>query len=386
MKILYLSYFSPPHWHASANRSWRFAQNLARAGCEIQLVREQVPLRHMKREKQACWQHDTLIANQAVASWRIEWLWRREQDMCWGWVIPSLLQCCRQIITNRPDVIMVSCPPFSSAMVGYYLSRWFDLPLVLDFRDGWSRASYFAKGSISRWEKCALRQATKLVVTSQSDWIAYQRLAGKDKVVWIPHSYDFTLDHASERHASFTLGYCGTWDSFRRSAKGILSQLAKVSFPVRFINIGHYQPGFCRLVDDYGLTESVVMTGPVDKEQVRGALSQCDALFIQNGPPDRGKKDTHLAAKAIDYVASGRPILAELPEGETLSFLRRYAGQLYEVSTGDPATYQQQLHAMYQQWQQHPQQVYRSSDEFYQAFDARVLAGRLYRILDEARA
>ncbi|MCG7585846.1 hypothetical protein MHN01_09365, partial [Photobacterium sp. OFAV2-7] len=80
MKVLYLSYFSPPHLHASANRSQCFAQYLARAGCEILLVREQSPLRYRKQEQQSCWQHDSLITNQAVASWNIECLWRREQD------------------------------------------------------------------------------------------------------------------------------------------------------------------------------------------------------------------------------------------------------------------------------------------------------------------
>ncbi|MGF1715253.1 hypothetical protein L4D08_10210 [Photobacterium chitinilyticum] len=386
MKVLYLSYFSPPHLHAAANRSQRFAQYLARTGCEVQLVREQCTSRFSRQESPACWQHEALIANQAIVSWNIEWLWRRQENVHWGWVIPSLWQCCLHIMANRPDVIMVSCPPFSSSLVGYYLSRWFDLPLVLDFQDGWSRASYFAAGKISCWEKLALKQATKLVVTSQSDWIAYQRLVGEDKVVWIPNSYDFVLNHASKNNTVFTLGYCGTWDSFRRSAKGILCQLAAAPFSFRFINIGDSQPDFVALVEQYALTDSVVMIGQVEKKQGQDVLAQCDALFIQNGPPDRGKKDTHLAAKAVDYVASGRPILAELPEGETLSFLRRYAGKLHEVNIGDPEGYQQQLNALYQQWQQNPQQVYRSSDEFYQAFDARVLASRLYRILNEARA
>lgn len=413
MRVMYLSYFSPPHLNVAANRSRRFAQYLARAGCDVQLIREQCSSRFVQQASSACWQHEALISSQAVASWNIEWSWRWPTifhkmgyhlwlggvpvqdgeiakhywlvDLHWGWIVPSLWQCCQQIIAHRPDVILVSCPPFSSSIVGYYLSRWFDLPLVLDFRDGWSRASYFSEGKTSQWEKRVLRQAARLIVTSQSDWLAYQRLVGEEKVAWIPNSYDFIIDHVSERNTVFTIGYSGTWDGFRRSAKGILSQLAKVPFAFRFINVGDCQSEFCHWVENFGLKDSVVMTGLVEKSQVQDILSQCNALFIQKGAPDNGKTDTHLATKAIDYVASGRPILAELPEGETLSFLRHYAGQLYEVNDEYTQEYQQQLTVMHQQWQRDPKRSYRPSEEFYRAFDAQRLSSRLYRVLNEAR-
>ncbi len=127
------------------------------------------------------------------------------------------------------------------------------------------------------------------------------------------------------------------------------------------------------------------MFEPVDNTQAQELLRQCDALFIHKGPPDRGKSDTHLATQAIDYVASGRLILAELPEGETVSFLRRFAGQLYEVNAKYTGEYQQQLSALYHRWQQQPEQRYFPSSEFYQAFDPQNLACRLYQLLNEVR-
>jgi len=413
MHVLYLSYFSPPHLHVAANRSRRFSQYLAQAGCNVQLVSKPCRSPFSLQHYSAYWQPEALITNQAVASWNIEWLWRWPTlchkmgsrlwlgydpfddediakkywlvDLHWGWVLPSLWQCCKSILVKRPDVILVSCPPFSSSLIGYYLSRWFDLPLVLDFRDAWSRASYFSEGKISPWEKRVLRQAAKLIVTSQSDWVAYQRLVGEGKVAWIPNSYDFPPDLTFRNNEVFTIGYSGSWDGFRCSAKGIFSQLTDVPFSFRFINVGDHHPEFDSWVERYGLRESVTVTGQVEKKQAQVILRQCDALFIQKGPPDRGKTDTHLAAKAIDYAASGRPILAELPEGETLEFLRQYAGQLYEVNIEQPAGYQQQLIAMYQEWRQQPERSYLPPTEFFETFDATALGELLYQELTEAR-
>ncbi|MCW8328385.1 hypothetical protein MD588_06145 [Photobacterium sp. SDRW27] len=421
MHVLYLSYFSPFHLHAASNRSQRFAQYLSQAGCHVDLLCEPRNSQWPQQPYFSSWQPDTAITHQMVASWDIDWLWRwpalcqttlrhmnlgqnmgarlfpsqissEESDIAkmfllvdkhWGWVIPSLWQCCQHIMANRPDVILVSCPPFSSSLIGYFLSRWFGLPLVLDFRDAWSRASYFSEGRISPWEKRVLRQAAKLIVTSQSDWLAYQRLIGQGKVAWIPNSYDYIPEPVFRHSEVFTLGYSGSWSGFRCSAEGIFSQLTNVPFTFRFINIGEHVPVFDGWVKQYGLKHVVKTIGQLEKKQAQSLLCQCDALFIQKGSPDRGKTDTHLATKAIDYVACGRPILAELPEGETLEFLRQYAGRLYEVGTDSPGEYYQQLTTMHWDWQQQPERQYRPSTEFFEAFDATALGERLYQELTE---
>ncbi len=288
--------------------------------------------------------------------------------------------------TVKPDVIVVSCPPFSSALIGMYLSQWLKVPLVLDFRDAWSQASYFVDNKAFNNEKRISEQADALVVTSTADHDAYQRLYPDKLIRYVPNSYDYILDHVSNNHDVLTIGYSGTWDGFRRSAKGIFSQLAQCDFPIRFINIGDIQPEMMSLIHEHQLDDVVKMIASQPKAQLNEILAQCDVLFIQKGMPDEGKTDTHLATKAIDYVASGKPILAELPEGETLSFLRKYATQLFEVSVNQPQQYYQQLHELYRLWKENQLQVISPSSEFYSCYSCEKLAHDFTQVLEDVTA
>ncbi|WP_305812626.1 hypothetical protein [Photobacterium leiognathi] len=177
-----------------------------------------------------------------------------------------------------------------------------------------------------------------------------------------------------------------TWDGFRRSAKGIFSQLAQCDFPIRFINIGDIQPEMMSLIHEHQLDDVVKMIASQPIIQLNEILAQCDVLFIQKGMPDEGKTDTHLATKAIDYVASGKPILAELPEGETLSFLRKYATQLFEVSVNQPQQYHQQLHELYRLWKENKLQVISPSSEFYSCYSCEKLAHDFTQLLEDVTA
>lgn len=409
MNIFYFSYFSPPLLNVGANRSRRFCQYLAEHDHHVVMFREG------RAHRFAHIDHDNntvpLVDSLAVASWNIDWCWKwptiihkqcyrlrhwcspeRDGDIAkrywlidlhWGWIIPTLKMAWKKSRIVKPDVIVVSCPPFSSALIGVYLSQWLKIPLVLDFRDAWSQASYFVDSNALNWERRVLQQADALVVTSTADHDAYQRLYPDKLIRYVPNSYDYILDHVSDNHDVLTIGYSGTWDGFRRSATGIFSQLAQCDFPIRFINVGDIQSEMMSLIHDYQLDDVVKMIASQPKAKLNEILAQCDVLFIQKGMADQGKTDTHLATKAIDYVASGKPILAELPEGETLSFLRKYATQLFEVSVSQPLQYQQQLQSLYRQWQQNKLLVMKPSSEFYACYSSEKLAYDFTQVLKD---
>ncbi|WP_318460102.1 glycosyltransferase [Photobacterium leiognathi] len=414
MNIFYFSYFSPPLLNVGANRSRRFSEYLAHSGHNVVVFREGRSHRFAHINQATKTETDTMVDSIAVASWDIDWCWKwptiihkqcyrlrhwrspeRDGDIAkrywlmdlhWGWIVPTLKAAMKKSRTMKPDVIVVSCPPFSSALIGMYLSQWLKVPLVLDFRDAWSHASYFVDNKAFNNEKRILEQADALVVTSTADHDAYQRLYPDKLIRYVPNSYDYILDHVSDNHDVLTIGYSGTWDGFRRSAKGIFSQLAQCDFPIRFINIGDIQPEMMSLIHEHQLDDVVKMIASQPKAQLDEILAQCDVLFIQKGMPDEGKTDTHLATKAIDYVASGKPILAELPEGETLSFLRKYATQLFEVSVNQPQQYYQQLHELYRLWKENQLQVISPSSEFYSCYSCEKLAHDFTQVLEDVTA
>ncbi|PSV38615.1 glycosyltransferase [Photobacterium sp. GB-210] len=409
MNIFYFSYFSPPLLNVGANRSRRFSESLTRLGHRVVVFREARDHRFANVDNK---NKIELFADIVpVSSWNIDWCWKwptiiHKQcyrlrhwrsperdgdiakkywliDMHWGWIFPALYKAWQKSKSIKPDVIVVSCPPFSSALIGRLLSKWLNVPLVLDFRDAWSQASYFSDENDVKSEQKIMQQASALIVTSMADYHTYQSLYPQHSVRYIPNSYDQILDHVSDNHKVLTLGYSGTWDGFRRSAKGLFKQLAQCDFPIRLINVGDVQDEMMQLIREYKLTDKVVMIGAQPKEKLHDILSQCDVLFIQKGKPDKGKADTHLATKAIDYVASGKPILAELPDGETSDFLRRHATQLYEVSIEEPAIYLDQLRHLYQLFERNKLSVKKPSSDFYYQYGCEKLASDFIQVLTD---
>ncbi|EAS66597.1 glycosyltransferase [Photobacterium angustum] len=409
MNIFYFSYFSPPLLNVGANRSRRFSEALTGLGHRVEVFRESRDHRFANVDNKN--KIELLADIVPVSSWNIDWSWKwptiihkqcyrlrhwrspeRDGDIAkkywlidlhWGWILPALYKAWQKSKVIKPDVIVVSCPPFSSALIGMLLSKWLNVPLVLDFRDGWSQASYFSDESYVKWEQKIMSQASALMVTSIADYHTYQSLYPQHCVRYIPNSYDQVLDHVSDNHNVLTLGYCGTWDGFRRSAKGLLKQLALCDLPIRLINIGDVQDEMMQLIRDYKLTDKVEMIGAQPKETLHDILSQCDVLFIQKGKPDKGKPDTHLATKAIDYVASGKPILAELPDGETLEFLRRHATQLYEVSIDEPFIYSQKLKQLHQLFELNQLITKTPSSDFYYQYGREKLTSDFIQVLTD---
>ncbi|MGD6739146.1 glycosyltransferase [Photobacterium leiognathi subsp. mandapamensis] len=409
MNIFYFSYFSPPLLNVGANRSRRFSEALTHSGHRVVVFREARHHRFVNINDKV--NTEVIGESVPVASWNIDWCWKwptiiHKQcyrlrhwqsperdgdiakcywliDMHWGWIFPSLYKAWLKSQSIKPDVIVVSCPPFSSALIGMLLSKWLNVPLVLDFRDAWSQASYFNDASRKKCEQKMMSQADALLVTSKADFHAYQYLYPHKRIYYIPNSYDKTLDHVSDNHTVLTLGYSGTWDGFRRSAKGLFQQLGLCDFPIRFINIGDAQDEMMKLISEYKLADKVEMIGSQPKEKLHDILSQCDVLFIQKGKPDKGKSDTHLATKAIDYVASGKPILAELPDGETLNFLRRHAPQLYEVSIDEPVIYLQQLRRLQQLFERKHLTVNKPSSDFYNQYGREKLSSDFIQVLTD---
>ncbi|MGR5264389.1 glycosyltransferase [Photobacterium damselae] len=411
MKILYISYFSPPLLNVGAHRTRRFASHLTTFNHKVTVIAEKRRNRFTQQSKDALSAPNTLLID-AVKSWNIDWIWKYptivhkglyrlfgrtlpEQDnkiakrywfidMQWGWIIPTLWHCYHLIKQYKPDVILVTCPPFSSSVVGYSLSKFFSIPLVLDFRDGWTHASYFVEYDYQHWESRVLAQASALVVTSKADLHSYQSKYPKVAVSYIPNSFDWPLDITSNRSSSccdskrvFTIGYSGTWDGFRRSAKQILTHLSQASFDFRFINIGDDHPEFLSLVNELKIEDKVRNLGLLNKDKMLKYLADCDALFIQKGLPDLDLEDTHLATKAIDYVASRRMIIAELPKGETKQFLLQYGGNVVMV---DADNYPQQLESAYQDWHSNPNKRYEPKGDFWQQYDPILLSRQLEKV------
>lgn len=311
-------------------------------------------------------------------------------DMEWGWIRPARRQALALIKEYKPDAIMVSCPPFSSAKIGVWLKKKTGLPLILDFRDGWVASSpymnHIAKRDASK-EKHILSYTDQLIVTSDQDASTYRKILGHDKVSLVYNGYNTTCATPAKikikPQGTLVILYLGAWGVFGRSPATLLKVLSGVDFPWKLISIGSTN----QMVAHYAKQFQVMPHVELVPNQPRAALppwiAKADALFLIKGTPlDAQKPDTHIAAKTYDYLATGLPVLGVLPTGDTKDMLQRYAAQSYIAPPNAPEQLEINIRKLHMD-KTSGNLMRCPNEEFLKNFDAEILTRQLANVLKQ---
>lgn len=131
---------------------------------------------------------------------------------------------------GKPDWIIGTCPPFSTALLTRNLSRLFNIPYVLDLRDAWSQwnvnplTSYFHYHTVLRRERKCIRDARLTLTTSNQTREDLLKLHGHSStIITVENGFDVDIqfpDDISWNNEKLVIGYVGTFyydpDSHKR--------------------------------------------------------------------------------------------------------------------------------------------------------------------------
>jgi glycosyltransferase involved in cell wall biosynthesis len=132
------------------------------------------------------------------------------------------------IITKyKPQAIITTCPPFSSAVLASDLSRKYQLPLILDMRDSWSKLSIQPNGSWFHFlhkrnvERACFRQASAIITVTPQLKDIFQKTHPKIKreKFWLIYNafnfganiYDFFSAPSISKSDTINIGYTGSY-------------------------------------------------------------------------------------------------------------------------------------------------------------------------------
>jgi len=244
---------------------------------------------------------------------------------------------------ERPQVIMASAPPLSLLPQGLAVARGQGIPFVADFRDGWitdpHRQAYYR----SRWrrrreermEREVVEGAARVLVTSEGwadEFRARHPNLPPDHIVAVPNGYD-PVDAAAVAQQSppddgrIRLVHTGTFAG-EQTVMPVLAALAgareQLAGRLELQLIGaesHWVDEAARL----GIAEMVTQTSTVMPVEALARQRMADALLLVLTSDPRPRSPVY-PAKTFEYLASERPILALLPEGDTADLLRRAGG------------------------------------------------------------
>ena len=239
-------------------------------------------------------------------------------------------------------LIYTTSAPYSDHLLGLYIKKKLPhIKWVADFRDEWTNNPYTLDNphSASRTKK---EKAMEAAVLHNADWLVTNTPVMRKNFLeihglngsnfdWIPNGYDeadfAALDKQPPQNAKFTVTYTGLLygrrkpDTFFDAVGQLIREglIPKDDIALRLIGNYHVER-LEKSIAQYGLTGCVQLLPYMPHKDCLQELLRADALLLLEGS-GRGA-DAFFTGKVFEYMNTGRPVMAVLPEGAAAGLVR----------------------------------------------------------------
>lgn len=240
-------------------------------------------------------------------------------------------------LARECNLIYVSCSPFSSAVSAAIVKRLTGRPLVVDFRDAWSlnphmRHSRLHRAMIDRLERFVLDACDALIVNSDGAARLYATVYPEhgEKIVTIPNGYDVLTPVARRTtEGEFQIMHVGSFYG-SRNPDALLECLAEIRRDdIVFVQVGGSFESYERFKKEVRI--KIVPTVP--REKALELMREASLLYLKQGWEAGVSEYIAVGAKTYEYLATGLPILAEVPPGDNAELVQKYASAGYVVTS-----------------------------------------------------
>jgi glycosyltransferase involved in cell wall biosynthesis len=429
--VLHLAYYFPPIGGAGAQRSLKFVRYLPDFGYDADVVTG-------PGELEGRWTPtDTTLNEELPRDTRVRrvrgpeptasegWSGRAERWLgvrsAWSrWWVREAARTAGQ--TSDFEVIMASMSPYDSAEAAARVAKAAGRPWIAGLRDPWALdemmvfpSNLHRRLELRRMRK-ALASAAAIVTTTPEAASAvkhaFPELASKP-IVSIPNGFDandfegpaaarddgvFRIVHTGYLHTElgrqqrrtaalrrFLGGETRGVDIMTRSHVYLLQAISRLIAEDSSLadRIEVHLAGVLSESDREiaAMSPVVRLSGYVSHAESIGLMRSADLLFLpmQNLPP--GRRSTTVPGKTYEYLASGRPILAAIPEGDAREILQA-AGNAMICAPDDVEGMVDGLRAQVQRWSE-GQPTAAPKAEVLARFERRKLTEDLARALDD---
>ncbi len=245
-----------------------------------------------------------------------------------GWKRKALKAGAMLFEKNKFDIVFATAPPFTDFLIGEELSKKFNKPLVLDYRDPWHEypLKYYPtplhKWQNYRLEKRIVHGATRIITTNRrvKELILkrYKFLHYHDVTI-LPHGYDPAdfADRAAPagKNRKMRITHAGVFYGdrtpmyFLQALKKVVTEQPALKSHLEACFVGNFHDEHMKLVKSLQLEEHVIVTGYLDHAHCIQQLVAADVLWLML------KNDSQSPGKLYEYFAARKPILACVGEG-----------------------------------------------------------------------
>jgi len=302
-----------------------------------------------------------------------EYLCIPDSQIAWFSTIPA------RKLAYECDLIYASCTPFSSSVSGAIVKRLTGRPLVIDFRDPWSlnphmRPGRMRRAIIRRLEGFVLDTCDALIVNSDSVAQVYASAYPnhRGKILAIPNGYDLlTPVDKGACGDDFQIMHVGSFFGSRNPDE-LLECLAEINRnDIVFVQVGGGFDSYDRFKDRVRIR----IVPPLSRESALRLMREASLLYLKQA----ASHYLAIAAKTYEYLATGLPILAEVPAGDNAELVRRYASAGYVVTSSQRVDLR---HAVEKAYEERSRTRVAIHPEFATKFSREELAGQLATLFD----
>ncbi len=243
--------------------------------------------------------------------------------------------------TEKFDLIFVTIPPFSSFSMAAKLKQKFDIPLFVDYRDIWYD-SYLAfyptplhKYLNKKMEYNALKAADKISVTNRrvkERMLNLYKFLTFDDIILLPHGFDhedFESTPAEPKpNRKMRLTYSGIFYNhntpkyFLKAFNLLRFERPDIAANIELHFVGDINKSNKKLIRKLNLREFVRDHGYIDHKNAISKIKSSDVLWMMLGKWKYS--DMILPGKLYEYMGSGKPIIACLPDGTARNAAKEY--------------------------------------------------------------
>ncbi len=232
------------------------------------------------------------------------------------------------------DLIYTTSAPYSDHLLGIYIKRTMpQIKWVADFRDEWTNNPYTLDNPYNpirtniekKMEYSVLTEADALITNTpvmRRNFVENNSLKG-DNFYTIPNGYDVEdfadYDLSKRQNNKMTLVYTGALygrrkpDTFFQALKELKEEGKLDGDKILVRLIGNYHKDKLQAqIDSYGLTNQFEIVGYVPHNVCIKHQLDSDVLVLIEGC-GRGS-DAFYTGKIFEYMNTGRPVLAVLPQ------------------------------------------------------------------------
>ncbi len=269
-----------------------------------------------------------------------------------------------KLLTEKEfDVVFVTGPPFSAFIEISKLKEKHNIPIVFDYRDLWYE-SYFAFYPLKihkflnyKMEYSALKGADKITVTNRK--IKEKLLKDfpflkHENIVIVRHGFDKEDFESNtpikKENSKLLITHSGNFIEYTtpeflfKALRKLVVENPDIASDVEVHLVGIVDPKYVKMIKKLGLQTIVKVYGYLEhKEAVRKIMSS-DLLWFMIG--QRKNIDSILPGKVLEYVGTGKPIFANLPEGAAKIVLEEY-GASYTTSPDNVSDIKEKIIEIY---------------------------------------